>query len=395
MKPAVTPAEKTRRSYERRPYPGDDLRALATKGGSLPSPKWMQAIGRPGCPEPRRILVAGCGTGPEAFQIQRHFPKAEIVAVDFSPRSIALAKRLQKAIGTPRPIEFRVADLTDPDLAAKTGGDFDLATCHGVLSYITEPARVLANLSGILAPRGTLYLGVNGEGHPSTRLRPWLASFGLKVGEMRDERRLRELLAVWDSLHDDGMTELSKLSASYLANDVCGPFINSLPLAQWRAAAGRCGLDLAGVWLLPMTLRLAMEGDKCRPLFPAGIGDLAERLDQVRPAGFHRLLFRRQGQGPSDIPGAGTRKGSLLWTGLYSARFKAARAKGKVTVVLKCPVFDLRLEASLSVGQADALRALVASGASPAGWMARWGRTEAARRLLWLWTGLGVVAGSV
>ena len=84
----MTPAEQTRRSYDRRPYPGAEPGIVAGKGGSLPSLKWIQAIGRPGRPKPERVLVAGCGTGAEAFVLRRQLPKAEIVAVDFSPRSM-------------------------------------------------------------------------------------------------------------------------------------------------------------------------------------------------------------------------------------------------------------------------------------------------------------------
>ena len=195
----MTPAERIKQGYERRPYPATDLGRLIKKGGSLPSLKWMLGIGRPGQLMPARVLVAGCGTGVEAF-IQRHrLPKAEIVAVDFSPRSIAVARKLQRTTGPGRPITFLAADLNDPDLAAQTGGNFDLITCHGVLSYIPNPGRALKNLTACLRPGGALYLGVNGGAHPATTLRPWLAGFGLAVDEMKDERRLRELLGLWDA----------------------------------------------------------------------------------------------------------------------------------------------------------------------------------------------------
>ena len=143
----MTSAEKIKRNYERLPYPGTNPDVVDGKGGSLPPLRWMQALGRPGQPRPERVLVAGCGTGAEAFVVRRQLPRAEIVAVDFSPRSIAVARRLQRSAKWPQPIDFQVADLTSPDLAAQTGGNFDLITCHGVLSYIPEPALGLQNLA--------------------------------------------------------------------------------------------------------------------------------------------------------------------------------------------------------------------------------------------------------
>ena len=269
----MTSQERTKRNYERRPYPASakELAALIAKGGLLPPLKWMQAIGRPGLAAPQRVLVAGCGTGVEAFVLRRRLPHAEIVAVDFSPRSIAVARRLQLAAGAARPITFQVADLTAAGLARATGGNFDLITCHGVLSYIPEPGRVLKNLAACLRAGGALYLGVNGESHPATRLRPWLAGFGLAVDELRDERRLRELLALWDSLNDEGGGELATMSASYLGGDVCGPHFNNWPVARWRAEANRRGWEIAGTDVLPMALHLAMERENHRVLFPLNL----------------------------------------------------------------------------------------------------------------------------
>jgi SAM-dependent methyltransferase len=89
----VSSAERIRLGYERFPYPGNELAALIEGKGSLPALNWMQGIGRPGSLKPQRVLVAGCGTGVEAFRLRRELPNAEIVAVDFSPRSIAVARK--------------------------------------------------------------------------------------------------------------------------------------------------------------------------------------------------------------------------------------------------------------------------------------------------------------
>ncbi len=380
----MTSVEKVKRNYERLPYPGADPRMVEGKGGSLPSLRWMLGLGRPGLPKPQRVLVAGCGTGAEAFVIRRHLPKAEIVAVDFSPRSIAVAQRLQRNAKLARPITFQVADLTDPGLVAQTGGDFDLITCHGVLSYIPEPATVLKNFSSALRAGGALYLGVNGESHPATRLRPWLAGFGLDVDGMQEERRLRRVLRIWDALHDDDLRGLAEMSPSYLASDVCGSHFNNWPLAHWRSEATQAGWEIAGTWMLPLAFRLMLDDETYDPLYPAGIGELAERLDQARPAGFHKLVLRK-----AESVG---RTETLRWTGIYSHRFVKSSTAGRVRVVLHSPVFNLSQDWSLTVPQSVAMCGLVSGEVAPAVWLKKWGRSEASRRILWQWMGFGAVA---
>src|SRR5262245_64417690 len=76
--------------YEDQPYP--KLGSSAAPGRwRLPPFPWIKAIWQRQQPL-RRILVAGCGTGSEACALCRRFPDAEIVAIDFSPRSIRAAK---------------------------------------------------------------------------------------------------------------------------------------------------------------------------------------------------------------------------------------------------------------------------------------------------------------
>ncbi len=388
---SVTSADQAKRNYERRPYPGPDLAEIERKGRSIPPLKWMQALGRTGQPTPERVLVAGCGTGAEAFVMRRRMPRAEIVAVDFSPRSIAIAQRLQRSVDLGKPIAFRVADLTATNWMQTTGDDFDLITCHGVLSYLPEPGRVLQRFAGCLRVGGALYLGVNGEAHPATRLRPWLSTFGLDVGQMRDERRLRDLLGLWDSLHDDGIGELAYMSASYLASDVCGTHFNNWSLARWTAEANSAGWALAGSMLLPLSLRLTTEGGHHRLLFPAGVGRLAERLDQTRPASFHQLLFHRATRGDPDVFAHRDSERRLRWTGLYTVKFLRSDEQGDVQAIFSSRTFNLQFASKLTRRQAAGLSGWLRASAEPFEWAKHLGRSETVRQMLWLWSGLGVV----
>lgn len=388
----MTIAEQIRRSYEDRPYPAAGRGVVSGRFKHLPSLAWMQAIGRPGEPAPRRVLVAGCGTGAEAFEVRQTLPGAEVVAVDFSPRSIAIARRLQRAARLDRPIRFVVADLSDSRLVEETGGGFDLITCHGVLSYLPTPERILRNLAGCVRAGGALYLGVNGDAHPAVRLRHWLTQFGLRVEVLRDERRLRELLRLWDALHCGPTPALAGLPASYLAGDVCGTHFNNWSLARWCGLARRCGWHIAGSWLLPQLLRRTLEDSRHRPMFPSRLAELLGHADVACPASFHRFLFRRGPTRDLEWDGAvAPRHGQLRWTGLYSLNLARPRRGQTVQAILRCPIFNLQLDWPLSRAEAEVFELLSRTRAPWIPWPPGFGRSEAARRMLWLWMGFGVI----
>src|ERR1700745_1297516 len=90
-----------RKIYQRRPYPSADRKQFSRNRhwGFFP-PAWINALWKPGrerfaC---KKVLIAGCGTGAEAFRMRWLQPDAEILAVDFSPRSIAIGRKLQREI---------------------------------------------------------------------------------------------------------------------------------------------------------------------------------------------------------------------------------------------------------------------------------------------------------
>jgi hypothetical protein len=167
------------------------------------------------------------------------------------------------------------------------------------------------------------------------------------------------------------------MPASYLASDVCGAFFNNWSLARWRAEAAHHGWEIAGTAILAPALRLVMEGGRERALYPAGVGELAERLDQVRPAGFHRIMLRRAASGD----------GELRWTGLYRVKLSAGVAR------FFAATLGVRFGETLRTRQAALLRILIETKVAPEGWARAMNRSDAGRRMLWRWAGLGVVAG--
>src|SRR5437870_5768593 len=118
-------AKQVRKIYERRPYPSVKTGGCRRPRWRLPPMEWINAVWEPSQPFPARILVAGCGTGYEAFALGHRFPRSEIVAVDFSRTSIAIAKKLQRRMSRTRSIRFVVADLAGRSLKKAAGGEFD------------------------------------------------------------------------------------------------------------------------------------------------------------------------------------------------------------------------------------------------------------------------------
>jgi SAM-dependent methyltransferase len=259
--------------------------------------EWINALWKPDQKDfaPDRILVAGCGTGSEAFALRRRFPKSRIVAVDFSSRSISIAQHLQQRAPEMRNIRFLVADLAKRNLSKITGDGFDFVSCHGVLSYAPEPGRVLSNLAHRLKANGALYLGVNGAEHFSARGRALLPAFGFDIAELREEPYLRKLLRLWDAIvHQHGSARLAKLSAGCLAGDLFGSIIHNLPLSNWVRFARGAGLYFQGSYSSWHALRSAMEKDFPQLLIPRSRAEVYELLELLSPAPFHRLLFTPQ-----------------------------------------------------------------------------------------------------
>jgi SAM-dependent methyltransferase len=121
---------------------------------------WRGALARWSDAAPRRILEIGCGIGGVCFRLARRWPTAEVVGVDISPRSIALAQRL---FGDER-VRF-VAGTLPPE------GRYDLVMMMDVYEHIPRDDRAAlhAALRAALSERGRLFLAF-----PTPRHLAWL-----------------------------------------------------------------------------------------------------------------------------------------------------------------------------------------------------------------------------
>jgi len=348
----------TRCFYDQSPYPPPrPVRAMRWR---LAPMGWMLSIDRVRNPLPRRVLVAGCGTGSEAFMLQRALKDAEVVAVDFSANSIRLARQTQPKSATGKRVRFIKADLTQPGFCRAIGGEFDLIVCHGVLSYIPKPVVALRNLARCLRPDGLLYLGVNGASHFSANLRPVLSRLGIEVATMPRDASWRRLLQMWEAVEGGAQSgPLTRLPDWYLGGDFFGPVLHNLPLNRWTELGRQAGLYLRASLRAHRALRPMIASEATELLMPHSRSAVCELLDLMHPTSFHLLILARQ---PTPNPPWGDRTRLLLWrpapTGLYkiSSRPRKKRAAAWPVTLLKSHSLDTQFEWPMPRWELEVLR---------------------------------------
>ena len=103
----------------------------------------------------RTILVAGCGTS-QAAKYALHWPKAKVVGIDVSARSIDETEKLKRQYGLNNLDLFQ----TSIERVGEIGGGFDQIVCTGVLHHLPDPDAGLRALRDALDPEGALHLMV-------------------------------------------------------------------------------------------------------------------------------------------------------------------------------------------------------------------------------------------
>lgn len=119
-----------------------------------PYPRWLSLHRRDVIDDgPRRMLVAGCGTGRDAIALALQHPLSTIDAIDISRRSLGYAMRKARELGATN-IRFRLADLRRVD------GSYDAIHAIGVLHHLADPVEGLRALRNLLAPNGTIVAAI-------------------------------------------------------------------------------------------------------------------------------------------------------------------------------------------------------------------------------------------
>lgn len=166
--PALTPigagiSSLVRGQYEENPYPRWKHKPQST--GRVSAARLLTAL-IPGFPAPARfhqpidLLVAGCGTGLEAVNMDAQLITNSFLAIDLSRASLAYALRMTRQLEVGEGIEFRQADILELDGLERS---FDLITSVGVLHHLEEPLAGWRILTRRLRPGGVMYVGLYSE----------------------------------------------------------------------------------------------------------------------------------------------------------------------------------------------------------------------------------------
>ena len=294
--------QRIKARYDQLPYPGIESNAVPTENWSWVSVDWIGSLMPSffdGDPPFKRILVAGCGTGNEAFQMQNRFPNAEITAVDYSEKSIRIAQEYQKKHPEYARIRFEVSDLTDGESNWVRNGSYDFICCHGTMSYISDLPAVFGLFAECLCEDGILYLGVNGAAHSSITLRESFEYLGHKPYEFEDSLETRRLIELLDRLRPS-QSHIANHTSAYLDSDILNTFSLNLSLSEWIEYAEKSGLHfVSNTELIPSFAR-TLSPNIFSLLFPKSRKELCKLIAINNIAAFHRLIFSKRT--PPPIP---------------------------------------------------------------------------------------------
>ncbi len=197
--------------------------------------------------EDRSILVAGCGTTQAAHYALR-WPRAQVIGIDVSARSIAFTKGLK--------CKYALANLEVRQLAVERavelGQGFEHVVCTGVLHHLPDPDAGLRALHDVLEPTGALNMMVYAPyGRAGVyMLQDYCRRLG--VGAMAPE--IRDLAASLKALPPDHpLAPLLRNSPDFadragLADALLHPQDRSYSVPQLLDFLGRAGLAF-GRWV--------------------------------------------------------------------------------------------------------------------------------------------------
>lgn len=160
--------KNVKRQYEDFPYPPRDpaeekQRLVCGLFNQLDTVNYFCFSGKRDFTQPIRVLIAGGGTGDATIHLAeqlRYNESAEIVHLDFSAASIAVAKERAKVRGLTNITWIQESLLKAPDLDL---GSFDYINCFGVLHHLDDPDAGLKALTAVLKDEGAMGIMLYGQ----------------------------------------------------------------------------------------------------------------------------------------------------------------------------------------------------------------------------------------
>ncbi|MDC3080260.1 methyltransferase [Rhodospirillaceae bacterium] len=205
-----------RQQYEQNPYPRWVQTRLSFRSRSLEEFAASRHLNVKSCSLVKtkrpQVLVAGCGTGQNSITAAKRYSQCDVVAVDFSLKSLCYAQRKTDEYGI-KNIKYLHANLLD----LKGFGNFDVIECAGVLHHLEDPTEGLGVLTSILTPGGLLFLGLYSKiaRQPVIAARDLISKHGLNT----DCRKLAKCRHQLLQLEDTNVDTLSRWSDFYSASE--------------------------------------------------------------------------------------------------------------------------------------------------------------------------------
>lgn len=273
--------------YDRAPYP-------EILGGQVPQQfplltHWVNAAsGGEALANGRRLLVAGCGSGEEGLMLARLFPQATVLGVDFSERSIEIAREKQQASGL-KNLHFLQADLCAEDCLDKET-PFDFILCHGVADYVHSPEKMMANFRRLMRPQAVLCMSVNSPHHPAKQVRQAFNSLNLQGFEESNDQR--QALAAIEQLMatNNRLPGFSTAAAAYLDIDIFAPIAHHFSLLEWAELAKTQQLHFTGSMDAPLGVG-TLTDEQLPLLYGFGKAELSQWMAQLCQRPGYQMLF--------------------------------------------------------------------------------------------------------
>ena len=156
-------SKKVKKQYEENPYPRWEINTqFERKNYSLSEylKSWTkkEIISRTFDKRFQKVLIAGCGTGKQIFQLVKAVKDIDITAIDLSLASISYAKRVLDALGIHN-IKYQQADLLNFTESNEEEG-YDYIECCGVLHHLRNPNEGLKALTKQLNDEGLIVIAL-------------------------------------------------------------------------------------------------------------------------------------------------------------------------------------------------------------------------------------------
>jgi SAM-dependent methyltransferase len=300
-----------------------DAVAYPTHAQSQVHPDRLAAVGwlfglDPVALEDCRVLEVGCGDGGNLVPLAAALPRCECHGIDYSDEAIARAAAFATRCGLGN-VSLRRASVTDADAVR---GEFDYILCHGVYSWVAEPARegILALCARHLSPRGLAVISYNampgGFARQAVReMLRWhvrgLASPAEQIEEaLALARFLSERLSARDACAQALQAELEAAQAKpggTFFHDDLADVNRAFFLHEFVADAARLGLRYVADADLTDLAHTALPPE-ARALLDAMTDDRLEReqyVDFLTARRFRQTVLCRSGQpvAPAPVPG--------------------------------------------------------------------------------------------